>query len=139
MDGGPHPLPCFLEVLILNDFKSLCPEVLILRDFKSLSPEVLILVNFKARIMSKIQECEKILEVLILEELSGGTCENGGILCLRERCGATRSGCDPPAPCAFASATAGRRLRRGVRVGAGCGRGVRARREFGQDAHLLRE
>jgi hypothetical protein len=73
----PTPLPYFLEVLILRDFKSLCPEVLILGDFKSLSPEVLILGNFKARIMSNIQECEKILEVLILKELRGGTCENG--------------------------------------------------------------
>jgi hypothetical protein len=43
----PHPLPPFLEVLILHDFKSLEPEVLILEDFKSLFPEVLILVDFK--------------------------------------------------------------------------------------------
>jgi hypothetical protein len=43
----PTPLPPFLEVLILKDFKSLCPEVLILGDFKSLFPEVLILVDFK--------------------------------------------------------------------------------------------
>jgi hypothetical protein len=43
----PPPLPCFLEVLILRDFKSFAPEVLILGDFKSLFPEVLILVDFK--------------------------------------------------------------------------------------------
>jgi hypothetical protein len=122
MDGGSHPLPCFLEVLILRDFKSLCPEVLILGDFKSLSPEVLILVNFKARIMSKIQECEKILEVLILEELSGGACENGGIFRLRGRCGATGSGCD-------GCDSSWNALRSDVR----------ARREFGRDAQFLPE
>jgi hypothetical protein len=44
---GTTPLPCFLEVLILRDFKSFAPEVLILGDFKSLFPEVLILVDFK--------------------------------------------------------------------------------------------
>jgi len=88
--------------------------------------------------MSKIQECEKILEVLILEELSGGFCKNGGILCLRERFGATRSERDPRTPSALASATAGRRFRRGVRVGTGCGRRVRARGEFGQGAKFLR-
>jgi hypothetical protein len=50
----PTPLPCFLEVLILKDFKSLSPEVLILRDFKSLFPEVLILVGFKSIRLSEI-------------------------------------------------------------------------------------
>jgi hypothetical protein len=119
---GPTPLPCFLEVLILRDFKSLCPEVLILGDFKSLSPEVLILVDFKARIMSKIQECGKMLEVLILEELRGGICKNGGIFRLRGPSGAIGNGCD------------------------GCdssrnalGHGVRKRGKFGRDAHFLRE
>jgi hypothetical protein len=58
-----------LEVLILRDFKSLFPEVLILIDFKSLSPEVLILVDLKSLIISRIQNCEKFLEVLILESL----------------------------------------------------------------------
>jgi len=111
-----------LEVLILNDFKSLLPELLILGDFKSLSPEVLILVNFKPRIMSRIQEYEKILEVLILEELGRGHCENRLIFRLRERFDATRSesgGCD----------SSWNALRRGVR----------ARGEFGRDAHFLRE
>jgi hypothetical protein len=46
--SAPSPLPCFLEVLILNDFKSFEPEVLILIDFKSLFPEVLILVGLKS-------------------------------------------------------------------------------------------
>jgi hypothetical protein len=58
-----------LEVLILNDFKSFEPEVLILIDFKSLFPEVLILMEFKALRMSELQKNEKILEVLILEDL----------------------------------------------------------------------
>ena len=44
---GTTPLRCFLEVLILKDFKSSFPEVLILIDFKSFAPEVLILVNLK--------------------------------------------------------------------------------------------
>jgi hypothetical protein len=66
----PSPLPCFLEVLILNDFKSFEPEVLILRDFKSLFPEVLILVDFKALRMSELQKNEKILEVLIPKGLA---------------------------------------------------------------------
>jgi hypothetical protein len=48
------PLPPFLEVLILHDFKSFEPEVLILGDFKSLFPEVLILVDFKSRLMSEM-------------------------------------------------------------------------------------
>ena len=59
------PLPCFLEVLILRDFKSFEPEVLILRDFKSLFPEVLILVDFKRLPMNDMQEIEIFLEVLI--------------------------------------------------------------------------
>jgi hypothetical protein len=63
------PLPCFLEVLILNDFKSFEPEVLILMDFKSLFPEVLILVGLKALRMSWLQKIAKLLEVLILGEL----------------------------------------------------------------------
>jgi hypothetical protein len=74
------PLPCFLEVLILHDFKSFEPEVLILGDFKSLFPEVLILVDFKSPLMSEMQKTAKILEVLILEELEGETCTNGWIL-----------------------------------------------------------
>jgi hypothetical protein len=65
----PTPLPCFLEVLILRDFKSLFPEVLILHDFKSLSPEVLILVGLKWRVISRMQNLDEILEVLILEDL----------------------------------------------------------------------
>jgi hypothetical protein len=67
----PSPLRCLLEVLILRDFKSLCPEVLILGDFKSLFPEVLILVGLKSLGMRAIQKNAKFLEVLILEELSG--------------------------------------------------------------------
>jgi hypothetical protein len=53
---APTPLPCFLEVLILRDFKSLFPEVLILDDFKSFAPEVLILVGLKSFRMSAIEE-----------------------------------------------------------------------------------
>jgi hypothetical protein len=79
MGGWGYPLPCFLEVLILHDFKSLSPEVLILRGFKCLFLEVLILVGLKSFIMSKMWDFEKILEVLILGELSKGNCENGGI------------------------------------------------------------
>jgi hypothetical protein len=74
------PLPCFLEVLILHDFKSFEPEVLILGDFKSLFPEVLILVDFKSLLMSEMQRIAKFLEVLILGELGGETCTNGWIL-----------------------------------------------------------
>jgi hypothetical protein len=66
----PHPLPCFLEVLILRDFKSFAPEVLILHDFKSLSPEVLNLVDLKSRRMSEMEKSGEFLEVLILEELT---------------------------------------------------------------------
>jgi hypothetical protein len=69
--GTPTPLPCFLEVLIPNDFKSLFPEVLILRDFKSFAPEVLILAGLKLFVFSEIQKSREILEVLILGELWG--------------------------------------------------------------------
>jgi hypothetical protein len=72
------PLPCFLEVLILHDFKSFEPEVLILGGFKSLFPEVLILVEFKCWRMSEMQKIEIFLEVLILGELGHGKCGNGG-------------------------------------------------------------
>jgi hypothetical protein len=65
----PHPLPCFLEVLILRDFKSLSPEVLILRGFKCLFPEVLIPVGLKSRRMNEMEKSSEFLEVLILEEL----------------------------------------------------------------------
>jgi hypothetical protein len=74
----PHTV--FLEVLILNDFKSLFPEVLISGDFKSFAPEVLILVGMKSRGMSELRDLEKILEVLILEELRAQTCAIGGFL-----------------------------------------------------------
>jgi hypothetical protein len=83
MTGGvtlvvlPTPLPCFLEVFILRDFKSFAPEVLILGDFKSLFPEVFILVDFKSILMSEMEKSEKILEVLILEELGRTNCKNG--------------------------------------------------------------
>jgi hypothetical protein len=63
------PLPCFLELLILKDFKSFEPEVLILGYFKSLFPEVLILLGFKRLLMSKLQKIENFPEVLILEVL----------------------------------------------------------------------
>jgi hypothetical protein len=76
----PLPLPCFLEVLIPNDFKSLFPEVLILVDFKSFAPEVLILVGLKSRRMREIRDLRKILEVLILEELCAQTCVIGWFL-----------------------------------------------------------
>jgi hypothetical protein len=79
MGGRGYPLPCFLEVLILHDFKSLSPEVLILRDFKCLFLEVLILVGLKSFIMSEMWDFAKILEVLILGGLREGNCENGGI------------------------------------------------------------
>jgi hypothetical protein len=88
------PLPCFLEVLILHDFKSFAPEVLILGDFKSLLPEVLILVEFKWRLLSEMWKIEIFLEVLILGELGDAKCRNGGIFRLRERFGATGSDCD---------------------------------------------
>jgi hypothetical protein len=69
----PTPLPCFLEVLILGDFKSLFPEVLILGDFKSFAPEVLILVGLKSFGMSAMEEFARFtgcfLEVLILVEI----------------------------------------------------------------------
>jgi hypothetical protein len=54
--GVPTPLRCFLEVLILKDFKSLFPEVLILLDFKSFEPEVLILVDFKFMGMNEMRD-----------------------------------------------------------------------------------
>jgi hypothetical protein len=67
------PLPCFLEVLILNDFKSFEPEVLILMDFKSLFPEVLILVGFKTLRIRRMQGIDELrgdlVEVLIPEGL----------------------------------------------------------------------
>jgi hypothetical protein len=77
---APTPLPCFLEVLILKDFKSLFPEVLILVDFKSFAPEVLILVGLKCKGMSEMPDLRKILEVLILGELWSQTCVIGGFL-----------------------------------------------------------
>jgi hypothetical protein len=55
------PPGCFLEVLILKDFKSLFPEVLILLAFKSFAPEVLILVDFKFMRMSEMQDFFAIL------------------------------------------------------------------------------
>ncbi|MGB6199138.1 MAG: hypothetical protein WBF35_06275, partial [Candidatus Acidiferrales bacterium] len=76
---GPTPLPCFLQVLILRDFKSFEPEVLIPGGFKSLFSEVLILVDFKCLRIREMQETEKILEVLILEGLSRAKCANGRI------------------------------------------------------------
>jgi hypothetical protein len=66
-----------LEVLILNDFKSLFSEVLILGDFKSLFPEVLIPEDFKSMSANEIREIKKFSEVLILEELSRAKCTNG--------------------------------------------------------------
>jgi hypothetical protein len=75
----PSPLPCFLEVLILNDFKSFEPEVLILMDFKSLFPEVLILRELKPPRINEMREIENFLEVLIPEGLSGASCTNGWI------------------------------------------------------------
>jgi hypothetical protein len=63
------PPPMFLEVLILKNFKSLCPELLILIDFKSLSPEVLILVRLKALRMKEMEKSVEFLEVLIPREL----------------------------------------------------------------------
>jgi hypothetical protein len=77
MESTPRPTPlrCFLEVLILRDFKSLFPEVLIPGDFKSFAPEVLILVKFKSLRMSGLQKSGKIVEVLILEVLEATTRE----------------------------------------------------------------
>jgi hypothetical protein len=56
--GTARTLPpgCFLEVVILRDFKSLFPEVLILLDFKSFEPEVLILVDFKFMGMNEMRD-----------------------------------------------------------------------------------
>jgi len=78
---GTTALPCFLEVLILKDFKSFEPEVLILIDFKSLFPEVLILVALKSTRINKMQKLENFLEVLIPGGLQGGIAE---VLILRE-------------------------------------------------------
>jgi hypothetical protein len=69
-----------LEVLILNDFKSLFPEVLILIDFKSFAPEVLILVGLKSLGMIEIREFSKLSEVLILGVLRDEKCANSWIL-----------------------------------------------------------
>ena len=71
------PLPCFLEVLILKDFKSFEPEVLIPGDFKSLFPEVLILVGLKPLRINEMREIGNFSEVLILDELDGAKCSNG--------------------------------------------------------------
>jgi hypothetical protein len=57
----PTPLSCFLEVLILKDFKSLFPEVLIPIDFKSFAPEVLILVGLKSFGVNEMRGFLKIL------------------------------------------------------------------------------
>ena len=73
----PPPLPCFLEVLILKDFKSFEPEVLILIDFKSLFSEVLILVGLKPLRINEMREIGNFSEVLILDELDGAKCSNG--------------------------------------------------------------
>jgi hypothetical protein len=73
------PLPCFLEVLILKDFKSFEPEVLILMDFKSLFPEVLILVGLKLCVINEMREIGKFSEVLIPGGLSGAKCTNDWI------------------------------------------------------------
>jgi hypothetical protein len=73
------PPTVFLEVLILNDFKSFAPEVLILRDFKSLFPEVLILAELKSLVINEMRGIGKFLEVLILGGLSGAKCTNGWI------------------------------------------------------------
>jgi hypothetical protein len=75
----PSPLSCFLEVLILNNFKSFEPEVLILIDFKSLFPEVLILVKLKSWRINEMREIGNFSEVLIPEGLSGAKCTNGWI------------------------------------------------------------
>jgi hypothetical protein len=62
-----------LEVLILNDFKSLFPEVLILLDFKSFAPEVLIPVGLKSCGMSEMRHLQKFLEVSISGHLQEQT------------------------------------------------------------------
>src|ERR1700728_3210166 len=80
LPGGvtrPNPLPCFLEVLILRDFKSFEPEVLILRDFKSLFPEVLIPEDFKSMSANEIGETVKLSELLILHGMRRAKCMNG--------------------------------------------------------------
>jgi hypothetical protein len=78
----PSPLPCFWEVLILHDFKSLFPEVLIPVDFKSFAPEVLILVGLNSCGMREIQKRTKISEVLILQDLQMKTGRSERALCL---------------------------------------------------------
>jgi hypothetical protein len=75
----PSPIRCFLEVLILNDFKSFEPEVLILMDFKSFFSEVLILDGLKSLIMSTLEEFAFFLEVLIPGSLRPKTTRNGAI------------------------------------------------------------
>jgi hypothetical protein len=77
----PSPLRCFLEVLILHDFKPLFPEVLIPVDFKSFAPEVLILVGLKSRVMSELQKCAKFSEVLILQGLEAKIGPSDRVLC----------------------------------------------------------
>jgi hypothetical protein len=79
-----------LEVLILKDFKSLCPEVLILGDFKSLFPEVLILVDFKTIRLREIWKFAKFLEVLILGELWAQNARMAGFLRLIGEGGCSR-------------------------------------------------
>jgi hypothetical protein len=75
----PSPLPCFLEVLILKDFKSFEPEVLILMEFKSLFPEVLIPVGLKGLRMSELRKVLNFVEVLIPAKLWATKCANGWI------------------------------------------------------------
>jgi hypothetical protein len=108
--------------LILQDFKSLCPEVLILRDYKCLFSEVLILVGLKSLGMREMRKFEKILEVLILGELWEGNCKNKGIFRVRGGFGATgfesvRHLRDPHMP----------RLRRAMRECEGRGRSAMRR------------
>ena len=79
MELPQSPSPVFLEVLILNDFKSFVPEVLIVKDFKSLFSEVLILEELKLLRMSEMREVEKFSEVLIIKGLRGVLCKNGWI------------------------------------------------------------
>jgi len=69
--GAMAPLPCFLEVLILKDFKSFAPEVLILVGLKYLRIrkmrgfceilEVLILVDFKFTGINRSEKCGEIV------------------------------------------------------------------------------
>jgi hypothetical protein len=48
---GPSPRGYFLEVLILNDFKSLWPELLILKGLKRDFSELLILEELRAKLV----------------------------------------------------------------------------------------